>query len=262
MSGDGGHILHFPQPFSFEAGRDYDFLRRGALDTSWNNAFRRFAEVILAPYERAALGFRIDGSENIDVFDQGGAVVVCNHVNMLDCTFLEFAFPYKRTYFTTLESNFRIPVVRHLIRWLGAMPIPGSVSGMIGFKKAAVEAVRGGDCVIFYPESVLWPYYNGLRRFSPGAFEIACGAGVPVIPAVITFSGGKGIFALKRKPCVRMTVLPPLMPDGEGREAAGRLCDRCHAEMERAIAGINRKNGAPDDSFAYIKDGRLRHGGR
>ncbi|MCR5262843.1 MAG: 1-acyl-sn-glycerol-3-phosphate acyltransferase [Clostridiales bacterium] len=251
---DDGHILHFPQPFRFEAGRNYDFLRRGALKTSWHNLFRRFAEIVLDPFERIFLGFAISGAENIDVFDSRGAVVVCNHVSALDCTFLEFAFPYKRTYFTTLESNFRIPVVRHLIRWLGAVPIPSKTSGLAAFTRAVTKAVEEGDCVIYYPEGILYPKYNGLRDFNEGAFRLACRTGVPVIPAVVTFRERRGIFGKRISPSLR--VLPPMEP---GSDCAA-LSAACRAAMEKAIAGINEKNGVGSDPYLFIS-GRdpLRH---
>ena len=255
--GRDGHILHFPQPFRFEADKDYDFLRRGAFKTSWHNLIRRFAELVLAPVERLMFGFEISGAENIDVFGSRGAIVVCNHVAVMDCTFLEFAFPFKRTYFTTLESNFRIPIARHLIRWLGGLPIPKRTSAMIEFQRAVSDAAGNGDCVIFYPEGVLYPYYNGLRKFSPGAFKIACESGVPVIPAVITFRQGHGIFALKRSPCVRLTILPAAEPEGNTRESAEKLQALCRARMEDAIAGINAREGISDDPYEFIRDRRL-----
>ena len=249
--GRNDHILHFPQPFGFEAGRDYDFLRRGAFRTSWYSFFRRFGEIILALSEKLVLGFEISGSENIDIFDSRGAVVVCNHVSVMDCTFLEFAFPYKRTYFTTLESNFRIPVARHLIRWLGGMPIPVKTSGLAAFSRAAGKALDDGCCVIYYPESVLYPYYNGIRDFRPGAFRLACRAGVPVIPVVVTFRPGRGLYALKRRPCVSMKVLPPIEPECADGDA-GRLSEACRSAMEKAVSEINAANGVPDDPEIFL----------
>lgn len=256
--GRDGHILHFPQPFRFEADKDYDFLRRGALKTSWHNMIRRFGELVLTPVLRLLFGFEISGAENIDVFDSRGAIVVCNHVAVMDCTFIEFAFPYKRTYFTTLESNFRIPIARHLIRWLGGLPIPKRTSAVTEFQRAAMDAARSGDCVVFYPEGVLYPYYNGLRKFSPGAFKIACGSGVPVIPAVITFRHGRGLFALKRGPCVTLTILPAAEPEGDTREAAVKLQNVCRDRMEKAIARINAGEGVSDDPYEFIHDRKLR----
>ena len=71
-----------------------------------------------------------------------------------------------------------------------------------------------------YPEGILYPYYNGLRRFRNGAFKIAADCGCGVTPAVITFRKRKGLYRLfRRKPCPPDSASP--RPAGPEENAQG-----------------------------------------
>ncbi len=50
-------------------------------------AFRRFAYAVLKGYNRLFFGLRVRG-EGKPPGIEGGAVTICNHVNMVDCTFV------------------------------------------------------------------------------------------------------------------------------------------------------------------------------
>lgn len=85
---------------------------------------------------------------------------------------------------------------------------------MPAFSDAVGEAVRRGQIVQIYPEGVLRFYYPGIRRFKNGAFAYAYDNNVPLLPSVITYAQPTGLHRLfKRKPCLRLTVLPPVYPD-------------------------------------------------
>lgn len=122
-------------------------------------------------------------------------------------------FP-KVTYYPTLESNFGIPIVRHLIRLLHAIPIPKSVRAKIEFNNNINELLKSGKIVHFYPEGSLWPYYEKIRHFKDGAFRFAVENNVPVIPMAYTFKQGTGILRyIKKNPTITLTILEPVYPD-------------------------------------------------
>lgn len=118
------------------------------------------------------------------------------------------------TYYPTLESNFGIPVVRHLIKFLHAIPIPKSVRAKIEFNHTINNLLQKGKTVHFYPEGSLWPYYTKIRHFKDGAFRFAVENSVPVIPMVYTFKKNTGILQyIKKKPTITLTILEPIYPD-------------------------------------------------
>lgn len=117
------------------------------------------------------------------------------------------------TYYPTLESNFGIPVVRHFIKLLHAIPIPKSMRAKIEFNHTIRNLLQGEKTVHFYPEGSLWPYYEKIRHFKIGAFRFAVENNVPIIPMVYTFRNSTGILKyLKKKPCITLTILEPVYP--------------------------------------------------
>lgn len=122
-------------------------------------------------------------------------------------------FPYT-TYYPTLESNFGIPVVRHLIKLLHALPIPESIHAKTSFVKTINKLLQNGETVHFYPEGSLWPYYEKIRHFKDGAFRFAVENNIPIVPMVFTFTKHTNFLKyIKKKPSITLTILEPIYPD-------------------------------------------------
>ena len=118
MSGVQGY-----RPIPLTIDDDYTFLDRGRWFRLASGAFRRFAYGVLRIYNRLFFGLRVQGRENLRGI-RGGAVTICNHVNMIDCTFVGCECGRKKPYFPTLKSNLEIPYIRKLVEYLGGFPIP------------------------------------------------------------------------------------------------------------------------------------------
>lgn len=207
------HVLHFWQPFHFITPEGYDYRRNFILYRIESLLLRSFAAFILEGLNRVLFGFRITGRENLKAI-RGGAITVCNHIHAMDCTMVNLALLDKRVYYLTLETNFQIPIVRHLIRVLGAVPVPSKKHCFNEMFTEMSAAARSGAFVHVYPEGVLIPYSKKLRRFKGGAFRLAAAANVPVLPMVLTQEKPSGLFSLyKSKPCLTLNILPPIYPD-------------------------------------------------
>ena len=205
------HVLHFWQPYTFKANEGYDYLRRGFIKRSFNIFLRTVVAIIFNPLNRILLGLKIEGRENIGKVKDKGYVFITNHVHAVDCTFIDCLIPFKKLYYVTLESNFQIPVVRHLIRMLNAVPIPSSAHCIKEFIDNMDKAIANKSVVCMYPKCYLLPYYKGIRKFKKGAFHIAIKNKCPVLPMVVTFRKPKCILKyIKKKPCVNLTVLEPI----------------------------------------------------
>ncbi len=124
----------------------------------------------------------IDGEK---VPASGGCVVAVNHISHLDpMTLGYFLYDHGRLVrYLTKEALFRTPVLKHIVRDAGQIPVKRMTAGAVSAFEAAVEAVRAGECVGVYPEGTItkdpdgWP-----MRGKTGAARIALTTGCPVIP--------------------------------------------------------------------------------
>lgn len=215
-----------------------------------NPFFRFFAlifyECIAIPllwvYARIVFGISICGKKNIRKLKHRGAVLVCNHVNTLDCTFIGILAAPRKVVYTAMESIFDRPFIGPLIHFLGAVPVPAPnspPSKMLGFTRQMASAVGSGRFVCVYPEGELIPYDSNLREFKNGAFMIAAMAKAPVIPIVITARKRKGIWKIlkHRHPCLTITAGTPLnpIPQKDLCKTAVKLRDRTVKVMKTML---------------------------
>ena len=230
------HVLHMWEPLPFSVGEDYDYRRQGFFCRLGSGILRTVVFLLLSVWNYLAYGMVIDGKENLK--GVRGAVTVCNHVHPMDCTMVDLAVFPRPIHYVTLDTNFRIPVVRHLIRWLGAVPLSHSPHQMGRLFTAMGQAMHDGELVQIYPEGVLIPYCGDLRKFKNGAFRLAADQAVPVVPMVITQEPPSGLLKLyKKKPCLHLHILPPLHPDPSlpPRQAAVRLREQCLRAMQEKL---------------------------
>ena len=166
---------------------------------------------ILEPVNRGILGLRITGQRYLEQIK--GAVIVCNHIHHLDCTMVKSALRGRKIWILSLKENFEIPVIGHLVKALGAVPIYSNMHQRAEVKKMLIERIWQGDMVLVFAEGMLLPYARGLRPLWGGAFELAVQADCPVIPAALALRPGTGLHSLKQKPCFTLHFLPPIYPD-------------------------------------------------
>lgn len=91
----------------------------------------------------------------------------------IDCTLIGLITYPRKTYFPTLEENFKIPVIRHLVKFLHGIPIPKSKKGKDKIYSNVIEELDNNVVLHMYPEESLWPYYEDVRSFKYGAFKIS-----------------------------------------------------------------------------------------
>lgn len=206
-------VFHMWEPLKFEIKDNYQFICKNNIFNLFSNlVFHVFTPVVWI-LNKVLFGFRIENKENMRKVEDG-KVTISNHIHPMDCTMNALVnFPC-RTYFTSLASNFKIPVIRHLIRLLYAVPIPNKQSQKVRWKQEIKQALKEGKTVHFYPEGALWPYYEKIREFKKGAFQLAVEANVPIVPIFYQFEEPEGIFSLyKKKKCIYAKVLEPVYPN-------------------------------------------------
>lgn len=207
---DDMHVLHLWEPLNFEIDDDYKYICQGALFNLFSNLFTYIISPVLYLFNKIVFGFKIEGKEKLD-FVKSGKITVSNHIHPMDCTMNGLIHFPCRVYFPTLATNFKIPIVRHLIRFLYAIPIPYKISHKEKFLNEIDEALKKNKSIHIYPEGSLWPYCEKLRNFKSGAFKMAVKSNVPIVPIVYVFKEPYGIYKLfKKKKCIHAIVLDPL----------------------------------------------------
>lgn len=219
---------------NFKVDEQYEYVPKGKFFNICSNIlYYCIAFPILKILVKIIYDFKIEGKENIRGL-KGGAISVSNHVLILDCAMVGLACGRKKVYYTTLESQFKIPFIRKLIKLLRAIPIPTSIKSKKIFLKT-IDQLLKNNVVHFYPEKNLIPYCTNIRELKNGAFEIAIKNQVPIVPMVFKFRNPKGIRKfIKRKKDVTLYVLPPINTNeykGNIKEETEKLKEKVNKEM-------------------------------
>lgn len=118
----------------------------------------------------------------------GGVILVSNHLSFADpVTLTAFALASGRVpRYLAKADLWRVPVVRRVLAGGGHIPVERNTARARDAYRGAVEAVRRGECVVFFPEAGfsddagLWPS----ARVKNGAARVAMETGAPVVPVV------------------------------------------------------------------------------
>lgn len=143
----------------------------------------RVAEVILWPPFMALTRREWRGAQNLGTHGSG-IVVAPNHISFIDPLMIaHFLHDNGRPpRFMGKQAVFEVPVVGTLIHNAGQIPVSRDKDPHRALARA-VEAVRGGECLVMYPEGTitrdpgLWP-----MKGKTGALRVALETGAPLIP--------------------------------------------------------------------------------
>lgn len=153
-------------------------------------------------------------------------VIVANHASYLDGAVLSVALPGPLTFIAKQEFAGQF-WAGSFLRRLGTIFVR-RVDRAEGVKAAdaIVAAAKAGERIVAFPEGTLLRR-PGLLSFRLGAFAAAAEAGVPVVPVAIrgTRTVLRGEQWFPRRGPVTVEVGEPIMPDGDGFDAAIRLRD-------------------------------------
>lgn len=132
----------------------------------------------------------------------GPFMMIANHPTLIDVTAVMSVHP--RICCVAKSELFRSVYVGRLLRF-SAQIEGGDRGSMVGATVIgqALDRIDSGLPVLMFPEGTRSPA-GGLRRFRPGAFEIALRAGVPIVPVLIkcdppTLTKGLSWYALPRQ---------------------------------------------------------------
>jgi 1-acyl-sn-glycerol-3-phosphate acyltransferase len=182
----------------------------------YSPGWRLFSVIILRPL-LLLIGHQWQGKENVP--ETGGVILAPNHLSYADWPTIALfsdACGHRYPVFMIKSAVFEVTVLGPLLHKLGQLPVYRGRSDAGLVLRQAEQALRGGACVIVYPEGTatrdpdLWPMAG-----RSGAARLALTTGAPVIPIAhwgaqdILPYGSKRPRLLPRK-TVRMTAGPPV----------------------------------------------------
>lgn len=121
---------------------------------------------------------RIVGTERIP---PGTCLFIANHTSTVDAPAVVGAIP-RRIAILLKQSLFRYPIVGQAFGLAHFIPVDRSKQeSAIASLEKAIEAMRGGQSFLIYPEGTRSPD-GRLQEFKKGAVVMAIKAGVPIVP--------------------------------------------------------------------------------
>lgn len=161
---------------------------------------------------------RVVGKQNLKNINS--AIITCNHIHDLDCTYIAHSVRHRRIFYTVSENNNKKGIAGFFLRQGGILPLGGSLTNTKNLSRAISELLDKGSFVVFYPEAELWWNYKKPRPLKRGAYYYATKNNVPILPMFITF-------APRKKPRrdglpkynLTMHILPPIYPDPKKSKA-------------------------------------------
>jgi len=182
----------------------------------------------------------IRGREKID--PHRAVVLVANHLSLVDILVMFRLFTHFK--WVSKAENFRVPFIGWNMSLNGYIKlVRGQKQSVVRMMQECEEALAGGNSIMMFPEGTR-STTKEMRKFKPGAFEIALKAHAPLQPLVIRGSGDalpKRGFVLQGRHEISITVLDRIDPESFGAATAEELSAQVReiivAEQTREDAG-------------------------
>jgi 1-acyl-sn-glycerol-3-phosphate acyltransferase len=143
----------------------------------------RLVVVVASPMLRITTTRDWRGQDRVPA--SGGVILAANHVSYVDPFALGlYVLEAGRVpKFLAKSSLFETPLIKHIFRGANQIPVYRGTADAAQALSAAVDAVKGGECVLIYPEGSAtrdpdcWP-----MKARTGIARLALETGAPVIP--------------------------------------------------------------------------------
>ncbi|GAB6195419.1 lysophospholipid acyltransferase family protein [Lysobacter xanthus] len=198
----------------------------------------RMAARLWAPALLTGAGARLDvrGAEQVDWSKP--CVLVATHESVIDICALFRAVPVPLRFMLKHEMT-RVPFVGRYATRMGMCFIErdGNRASMVRSLRAAGEIVKAGQVLCIFPEGTR-NTDGRVGEFKPGAFQVAIGAGVPVVP--VALSGAGAIlppYSFRVRPgTLRVRFGAPMSAEGSGADAREALAARARQAVLDLLA--------------------------
>lgn len=144
-------------------------------------SFYNIAINVIGCVLKVCMRFKIKGKENIP--SQGAFLLCSNHMSAMDPILIAAGCKRQLT-FMAKEELFKVFLLGHLIKALGAFPIKRG-RGDAAAVMATLKIMKRGGATLIFPEGTRMK--KGERKeVSGGIIRLAIQSGVPIVPAYVT----------------------------------------------------------------------------
>lgn len=229
-------------------GSSFVYIRKNPL---WRLGSFLIYRVIAFPIVfvvcKVVFGLRIKNRKAVRKLRKTGYFIYGNHTQALDAFTPHLVSCPKRSYIVTSPDSVSIPGLKTVVRMLGAIPLPETVSGMKNMVSAINRRCEQGNCIVIFPEAHIWPYYTGVRPFDSRSFSYPAKLRVPVVAMTLTYRRRKGLLSFIKKPAWTLYVSDPFYPDMS-------LTDRQQRENYRdSVYDFMVKCSSSADNYEYVR---------
>ena len=177
---------------------------------------------------------RVSGIEHFD--EDEASVLVANHLSLLDILVLFRIFRHYK--WVSKIENFRIPFIGWNMRLNGYIELKrGERASVVQMMRACERELENGSSVMIFPEGTRSPT-GRMRRFKPGAFELAKRTQRPIVPIVLHGTSDalpKRGFVLQGRHAISVDVLEPVRPETFADASVEELTERVRDRIAVAI---------------------------
>lgn len=212
----------------------------------------------------------VEGRENIPA--KGGALLVCNHLSMVDGMLL-IASTDRFIRFLMFKGSYDHWLVKPFARAMRVIPISSHFSPreMIRSLREATETIRNGDVAAIFPEGQM-TRIGQMMPFRRGFERIMKGTDAPIIPvaldgvwgSIFSFEKGRFVWKLPHRIPYPVTVsfgkpMPSSATAMEVRQAVQDLQSQAFAQRKKRMKTLDRSiiRSARRNAFHFaMADGR------
>lgn len=198
----------------FSIKDNYKFIKNGILFRIFSFLTYILAIIVFLPITKIAYGLKINGRKNLKLVKN--AIFVSNHICTLDFISIFTHVTIKhRPYIIANHRPFHMPIVRHLVKLLRAIPLPETPTSTKRFIKEVNNSLSKGSSLLIFPEGAMWNYYHKIRPFMSGAFRFSIKNNVDIVPLVLTYRKPNLFYRIfgRKKPLITINILPPIQPN-------------------------------------------------
>lgn len=140
-------------------------------------------------YSKIKFQHKIVGKEKFKKCKDLGYFIYVNHTQEFADTFLPSLANYpKRNFFIVNPENISMKGLRHLVEFLGAIPVPGNIKSTKNFKEEIAHHIQKKHSITIYPEAHIWPYYTKIRPYKSVSFKYPVELNAPIYTITNTYS--------------------------------------------------------------------------
>ena len=212
----------------------FRYRTRNPFGKLWSAIVRVFVWLAGPILTWAAFDLRVKGKKHLRKIGKRGAVVVANHVHLLDALIVRQMSRTRRMYYLAAEFNNKKGIGGYTLRVVGVLPISSSLKLTRQLDNTVTDLLHHRRLLTIYAEESMWSGYQKIRPMKKGAFYYAVKNDCPVVPTVLLFRPLNWWDRLiGRRVKITLQILPPIFPDPAQDRPTNvtNLQTACHTAM-------------------------------